>query len=75
MWTPVNLVIKLVKKTLEIKYKLNQNQAHMSNLNYNKMLDWETREQYLDLLEKLISEKINSFQFYIEFKERNYFNS
>ena len=34
-------------------------------------LDWETKEQYIDLLEKLISRKINSFKFYIEFKERN----
>ena len=34
-------------------------------------LDWETKEQYIDLLEKLISRKINSFKFYIKFKERN----
>ena len=34
-------------------------------------LDWETKEQYLDLLEKLISGKISSFEFYIEFLERN----
>ena len=34
-------------------------------------LDWETKEQYIDLLEKLISRKINSFKFYIEFKKRN----
>ena len=34
-------------------------------------LDWETKEQYIDLLEKLISREINSFKFYIEFKERN----
>ena len=38
-------------------------------------LDWETKEQYIDLLEKLISGKINSFKFYIEFKERNELNS
>lgn len=37
-------------------------------------LDWETKEQYIDLLEKLISGKINSFKFYIEFKERNDLN-
>ena len=37
-------------------------------------LDWETKEQYIDLLEKLISGKIDSFKFYIEFKERNYLN-
>jgi len=34
-------------------------------------LDWETKEQYIDLLEKLISREIDSFKFYIEFKERN----
>ncbi len=37
-------------------------------------LDWETKEQYIDLLEKLISGKINSFKFYSEFKERNELN-
>ena len=37
-------------------------------------LDWETKEQYIDLLEKLISGKINSFKFSIEFKERNELN-
>jgi len=34
-------------------------------------LDWETKEQYIDLLEKLISREINSFEFYIKFKECN----
>ena len=37
-------------------------------------LDWETKEQYIDLLEKLISKEINSFKFYIKFKERNDLN-
>ena len=37
-------------------------------------LDWETKEQYIDLLEKLIFGKINSFKFYSEFKERNELN-
>lgn len=31
-------------------------------------LDWETRQEYIDLLEKLTSGKINSFKFYIEFQ-------
>ena len=30
-------------------------------------LDWETKEQYLDLLDR----EINSFKFYIKFKERD----
>ena len=34
-------------------------------------LDWETREQYIDLLKKLISEEIDFFKFYLEFKERS----
>ena len=34
-------------------------------------LDWETREQYLQLLEKLINRKIDTFKFCIEFKKRN----
>ena len=38
---------------------------------FDNNLDWETKEPYLDLLEKLISGKINAFKFYIEFKERN----
>jgi hypothetical protein len=37
-------------------------------------LDWETKEQYIDLLEELISGKINSFQFYLEFRKRNDLN-
>ena len=38
-------------------------------------LDWETKDQFLDLLEELISGKINSFKFYIEFLKRNDSNS
>lgn len=38
-------------------------------------LDWEIKDQYLDLLEDLTSGKINSFQFYLEFRERNALNS
>ena len=37
-------------------------------------LDWETREQYLQLLEKLINGKIDTFKFCIEFKKRNELN-
>ena len=40
----------------------------------NGTLDWETKEQYIDLFEKLISGKINSFQFYLEFRKRNDLN-
>jgi hypothetical protein len=38
-------------------------------------LYWETRDIYLDLLEQLISGKIDSFEFYVEFRERTYLNS
>ena len=37
-------------------------------------LDWETREQYIELLKKLISRKIDSFKFCIEFQKRNELN-
>jgi len=37
-------------------------------------LDWETREQYLQLLEKLINGKIDTFKFCIEFEKRNELN-
>ena len=48
------------------KSELNEYSSLLDNT-----LDWETKEQYIDLLEKLISGKINSFKFSIEFKERN----
>lgn len=48
------------------KSELNEYSSLLDNT-----LDWETKEQYIDLLEKLISREINSFKFYIKFKERN----
>ena len=48
------------------KSELNEYSSLLDNT-----LDWETKEQYIDLLEKLISRQINSFKFYIKFKERN----
>lgn len=51
------------------KSELNEYSSLLDNT-----LDWETKEQYIDLLEKLISGKINSFKFYIKFKERNDLN-
>ena len=52
--------------TLKEKSELNEYSSLLDSI-----LDWETKEQYIDLLEKLISGKINSFKFSIEFKERN----
>lgn len=40
----------------------------------NGQLDCEAKEQYIDLLEKLISGKINSFKFSTKLKERNELN-
>ena len=38
-------------------------------------LDWETKDQYVDLLEQFLSEEIDSFTFSIKFQERNDFNT
>jgi len=40
----------------------------------DQCLDWETKDQYLELLEKLISGKISSFNFYLQFLKRNNLN-
>jgi hypothetical protein len=55
--------------TSKEKSELNEYSSVLDNT-----LDWETKKQYIDLLEKLISGKINSFKFYSEFKERNELN-
>ena len=34
-------------------------------------VEWETKDQYVDLLEKFLSGEINSFTFSIKFKEQN----
>ena len=60
------LKLKYSHLTSTEKSELNEYWSLLDNT-----LDWETKEQYIDLLEKLISRKINSFKFYIEFKERN----
>ena len=60
------LKLKYSHLTSTEKSELNEYWSLLDNT-----LDWETKEQYIDLLEKLISREINSFQFYIKFKERN----
>lgn len=40
-----------------------------------KSLDWETKDQYVSLLKSFLSGKINSFTFYIKFKEQNDLNT
>ena len=37
-------------------------------------LDWESKDQYLELIERLISGIMTGFQFSIEFQERSYLN-
>jgi hypothetical protein len=64
---------------LKLKYSHALTSKQKSELNeYSSVLDgqldWEAKEQYIDLLEKLVSGKINSFKFYIKFKERNELN-
>ena len=38
-------------------------------------LDWETKDQYVDLLEQFLSGEIDSFTFSLKFKERNDLNT
>lgn len=37
-------------------------------------LDWETRNQYLDMIDRLLSKEIGCFKFYLEFNERSKLN-
>ena len=65
---------------LKLKYSHALTSKQQSELNtyscvLDGQLDWEAKEQYIDLLQKLISGKINSFKFYIKFKERNELNA
>ena len=41
----------------------------------DEALDWETKDQFVDLLEQFLSGEINSFTFSIKFKERNDLNT
>ena len=60
------LKLKYSHLTSTEKSELNEYWSLLDNT-----LDCQIEEQYIDLFEKLISRKINSFKFYIEFKEPN----
>ena len=68
-------------KLLKLKYSQEKvlSSQEESDLSYYSSildghLDWEVRQQYLELLEKLINGKIDTFKFCIEFKKRNELN-
>ena len=68
-------LLKLKYSQEKVLTSIEESQLNEYSCVLDSTLDWETKEQYFDLLEKLISGKINSFQFYIEFKKRNDSNS
>lgn len=70
------------KRHLELLQKREENciSTTESNelMNYSAMLDsqldWETRDQYLHLLEEFLAKKIHIGEFFIAFKERGRLN-
>jgi len=72
------LYIELLKlKYLQKKVLTSIKEAELNKYLYvlEENLDWETKDQCVDLLEQFLSGEINSFTFYIKFKERNDLNT
>ena len=70
--------IELLKlKYLQKKVLTSTEEAELNKYLYvlEETLDWETKDQYVDLLEQFLSREINSFRFFIKFKERNDLNT
>jgi hypothetical protein len=70
--------IELLKlKYLQKKVLTSIEEAELNKYLYvlEETLDWETKDQYVDLLEQFLSGEINSFTFSIKFKERNDLNT
>ena len=70
--------IELLKlKYLQKKVLTSTEEAELNKYLYmlEEILDWETKDQYIELLEQFLSGKINSFIFSIKFKERNDLNT
>ena len=70
--------IELLKlKYLQKKVLTSTEEAELNKYLYvlEETLDWETKDQYVDLLEQFLSGEINSFTFSIKFKERNDLNT
>lgn len=67
--------LELLKNSQE-KVLTSKEKSELSD--YSSMLDshldWETKEEYLQLLKKFISGKVDSFKFCVEFKKRNDLN-
>jgi translation initiation factor RLI1 len=63
--------IKLLKlKYLQKKVLTSTEETELNKYLYvlEETLDWETKDQYVDLLEQFLSGEINSFTFSIKFK-------
>ena len=70
--------IELLKlKYLQKKVLTSTEESELNKYLYvlEETLDWETKDQYVDLLEQFLSGEINSFTFSIKFKERNNLNT
>jgi len=66
---------------LKLKYSqekvlTSKEESELSNYSsvLDSHLDWETKEEYIQLLEKLINGQIDTFKFCIEFKKRSELN-
>ena len=63
------LNLKLLKDSEDLTDELSLKFLHYSVIQFNH-LNWEIRDQYLELLENYREEKIDSFNFRIRFCER-----
>lgn len=69
--------LKLLKlKPFQGKYLTSEEELELNKYQclLDGTLDWEVKEQYLDLLDQFISKKIDVFKFYIEFQDRTSMN-
>ena len=63
------LNLELLKDSEDLTGELKLKFLHYSAIQFNH-LNWEIRDQYLELLDKFIDKKIDSFNFRIAFCER-----
>jgi hypothetical protein len=63
------LHLELLKDSEDLTGELRLKFLHYSAIQFNH-LNWEIRDQYLELLHNYIKEKIDSFNFIIKFEER-----
>ena len=63
------LHLELLKDSEDLTGELRLKFLHYSAIQFN-YLNWEIRDQYLELLGKFVEKKIDSFNFRVEFSER-----